>query len=146
MKGKNHRHLFLVILFYLDTIYYIYLDTETSACGKNPGSLLKFHMTESFFFRMFRIMEQNKMYSLLFKYTQLKPCAKYIGKIIIIKKNKKIEQVQKERCCFLDQASFEQRHGSKFNLANYIHQNCFNMYLYLHRKQKKIKLLAKTQN
>ena len=45
--------------------------------------------------------------------------------------------MQKERCCFLDQASFEQRHGSKFNLANYIHQNCFNMYLYLHRKQKK---------
>jgi hypothetical protein len=98
VKGKNHRHLFLVILFYLDTIYYIYL--ETSACGKNPGSLLKFHMTESFFFRMFRIMEQNKMYSLLFKYTLLKPCAKYIGKIIIIKKNKKNRASAKREVLF----------------------------------------------
>jgi hypothetical protein len=30
--------------------------------------------------------------------------------------------VQKEWCCFLAHAPFEQMHGSKFNMANYIHQ------------------------
>jgi hypothetical protein len=41
----------------------------------------------------------------------------------------KIDWVQKEEYCFLTHELFEQRYGSKFNLANYIHQNCFHMYL-----------------
>ena len=40
------------------------------------------------------------MYSLLFKYTLLKPCAKYIGKIIIIKKNKKNRASAKREVLF----------------------------------------------
>jgi hypothetical protein len=59
---------------------------------------------------------------LLFKSTLLNK----EGKQYLIKKKIKIEWLQKEGCCFLTQALFEQRLRSKFNLANYIHQNCFD--------------------
>ena len=45
----------------------------------------------------------------------------------MFEKNIKIECVQKDEGCFLTQAHFEQRHGSKLNW-----QICFNMYLNFH--------------
>lgn len=55
----------------------------------------------------------NKINRLLFKSIIFKPLGKLYGKI---------ELVQKEWCCFLAHEPFEQMHGSKFNMANYIHQ------------------------
>lgn len=55
-----------------------------------------------------------------------------------------IELVQEEWCCFLAQAPFEQMHGSKLNLANYIHQTCFKHISFLSLKIKQNQTVQST--
>ena len=89
-------------------------------------SCLSFTWRKSLFFCMFWIMKQLICCYLNVIYSS-HGCKMHRSKYKSI-------GCKKEACCFLTHTPLERRRVLKFNLANYIHQNCFNMYCSFHWK------------